>query len=295
MSIDVDDAGNAAMHDRIEDAFDYKIAEAIARHVVESERYVLIEAIAGRICSRICQYDHVRAIEVAVEKLDASQMSIPSFTGRMKRSPQEQFQRLYPIDVPTLFKELETRGAASIPVMPESYRKALLEEAEMYTYSPMEEVVGPHKVREQLSAVRKVFSGSLFQRLKNDFELALWKYTRDGSPVGNPFNTPLDLNELVLQKYEKGSIGITPHRDYVQNINLICIFILTGKARFAICKDREGNDAYDLDTSPGNVIVMRAPGFMGSDFRPFHFISDVSERRIVAALRQIAPKEPAPL
>jgi hypothetical protein len=76
--------------------------------------------------------------------------------------------------------------------------------------------------------------------------------------------------------------------DGMSQINLICVFVLTGHANFALCKDREGTKPKYLDTTPGNVIIMRAPGFMDSDFRPFHFLTDVSERRIVFGLRQKA-------
>lgn len=276
------DAGKAAETDSIEDAFDYKIAAAIARHVVESERHVLLERIAGRICKRICQYRHVMAVEVGIEKIDASQGCIPAFTGSMKRAPMEQSERLLPIDGERVIKCIKENGAASFAILPESYRIALLDEAGIYDYVYQDEIVGPAKVREQLSTCKSLFSGSLFLRLRDEFQAAILK-----ALPGDPFNRPLCLNELVLQKYEKDSIGITPHRDFMQNTNLICIFILAGKGNFWLCDDRKGTNAKMLCTMPGNVIVMRAPGFLGSDFRPFHSISDITERRIVCAMRQI--------
>lgn len=281
MDIDVD-ADMPAWSDSINDAFDYKIATAIAKHVIASERYVLLEKIVGRIVKRICQYSHVQSATVTVEKLDASQQGIPSFTGSMKRAPQEQFESLLHFDVLRILGKLDSEGAVSFPILSDSYRKALLEEAEMYEYKKQDEIVGPAKVREQLSSVHKLFSGSLFYRLGQDFERIISR----AAIRSDTFATPLNLNEYVLQCYEKDSIGITPHLDFAQNVNMICIFILTGKARFALCDDRQKTNARDLDTTPGNVILMRGPGFMGSSFRPFHFVSDITERRVVCAIRQ---------
>src|SRR3712207_8397186 len=38
-----------------------------------------------------------------------------------------------------------------------------------------------------------------------------------------PFEMALSFNSMVLQRYEKGSIGITPHRDRLSYINLVCV------------------------------------------------------------------------
>lgn len=282
ISIDVS-ADEAADTDSIKDAFDYKVAMAIAQHVVGGEKHVLIEKIAHRIASRICQYSHVLAAEVTVSKLDASQRCVPSFTGACRKTPMEQPEALLPFDVDEVLARINANGAASVPILPDSYRKALLEEADMYEFQKQDEIVGPAKVREQLSSVHDILSGSLFERLRDDFQ-GIIRLPRRGP---SPFQTPLDLNEIVLQKYEAGSIGITPHKDFANNINLICVFILAGRARFALCDDRAGNNARDFDTTPGNVILMRAPGFMSSDFRPFHFVSDVTELRTICAIRQL--------
>lgn len=291
LNIDVD-ADQAAKTDSIADAFDYKVAQAIARHVVEGESHVLLEKIAYRIVSRICQYRHVKSAEVTIEKLDASQRCIPAFTGSMKRAPQEQHSGLIRFDAAKVVAQLKEKNGCSFPVLSESYRQALLEEAEMYDsseegYAKQDEIVGPAKVREQLWVVKKLFSGSLFHRLRDEFQGVFRTQLRDA-----PFNTPLNLNELVLQRYDAGSMGITPHRDFIQNVNLIAIFVLAGKARFALCDDRKGTNLVDLDTTPGNVILMRAPGFLGSDFRPFHTIFDVQERRVVCAIRELKEKAP---
>jgi hypothetical protein len=100
------------------------------------------------------------------------------------------------------------------------------------------------------------------------------------------FETKLAFNSLVLQKYNKNSIGITPHRDHLKYINLICIFIIKGKGRFFVCSDREGHNAIEINSEPGNLIILRAPGFLGTKLRPFHYVTDINETRYTFGLRQ---------
>jgi len=105
-----------------------------------------------------------------------------------------------------------------------------------------------------------------------------------------PFETALDFNSMVLQRYEEGSIGITPHRDGLSFINLVCVFAIGGKGSFYVCSDRSGKDSIEIDASPGNVIFMRAPGLLGSeDERPFHYVAGIRETRYTFGLRQKGP------
>jgi hypothetical protein len=249
---------------------------------------VLIEKIADRIARQVCQNPKIDSVRVSLRKLNASPNGIPGIVLDYKRSPQEIPEELLDIDIENIVEKLSSQGGASFPILSEAYRKALLEEAESYDYQKQPEVVGPAKVREQLSSNYSLRPGSLFFRLRDDFEALLAK--KLGALPEYPFDTPLKFNESSLQVYEKGSIGITPHVDGLSYRNLICNFVLTGRAEFALCKDRSGAEPLYLDNSPGNAIIMRAPGFLGSGERPFHFLSEVGERRIVFGLRQKAEK-----
>lgn len=91
---------------------------------------------------------------------------------------------------------------------------------------------------------------------------------------------------MVLQKYELGSIGITMHCDRSLYINLICIFNIDGLGKFYLCDDRRGTNAKALDSSQGNVIFLKAPGFMNSQERPFHYVNDIQATRYTFGLRQ---------
>jgi dihydroneopterin aldolase len=278
------DVSKAAESDLLTDTCDYKYASEIARQIVEKEKHVLIEKIATRIVERICFNPKVDSAEVTISKLNVSSEFVPGITVKSIRSPQNSNLNLLNVDIPQAIDVLIKEGAVSVPIISERHRQLLVDEAETYEYHKQPEVVGPAKVREQLSSSYSLRQDGLFYMLKDDFEKLV---ENESKKLGEyPFSPELGFNELSLQLYEKGSIGITPHLDGFSCKNLICIFILAGTAKFALCDDREGSNPHYLDTTPGNVIIMRAPGFMGSDFRPFHFLTDVTERRTVFGLRQ---------
>ncbi|QYO63862.1 hypothetical protein [Leptolyngbya sp. 7M] len=84
----------------------------------------------------------------------------------------------------------------------------------------------------------------------------------------------MQFTELVLQRYTPGQLGITPHRDSLEAINLIALVNLSGEAEFYRGDDRQGTDAVRLNPTPGNVIFLRAPGFLHIlhiSVRPFIF------------------------
>jgi len=192
---------------------------------------------------------------------------------------------LIDFDITDVICELVEHGAVSLPMIPEIRRGELLDEAQTYTYEDQPEIVGGGLVREELSSVTEFPDNSLFWRLKNDFtEL----FTRKISTlkVKDLFSTSLLFNDMSLQRYRVGSIGITPHKDGKSRINLICVFILTGQAEFAICDDRSGSNARFLDTMAGNLIILRGPGFLNSEVQPFHFVRNITHERIVFGLRQ---------
>ena len=280
------DAAAAAQSDSIKDTFDYKIARAIALHVIKREGHVLLERIADRIASRICQYRHVQSVRVEIEKPDSQPDCVPAFVGTAKRMPQA-LGRLLPLDSERVIDEISKKGGASFPILPNEYRQALLDEAELYSYEKQEAEPGVAGVSQDLSLAANVFPSGLFAQLRDDFDsvLAGWHgIAREGTPV---FSRKCFLNDIAIQLYEKGSRGITRHRDFARSINLVCIFVLAGEAKFGLYEEGFSGSPYCLDASPGNVIILRANGFLGKDIRPYHHLSEVTERRIVCGLRQV--------
>ena len=102
------------------------------------------------------------------------------------------------------------------------------------------------------------------------------------------FSGPICFDDLVLQRYEPGALGITAHRDSLRYMNLAALFTLAGEARFALCQDRSGQASRDIDAAAGTVILLRAPGYRATDRRPFHFISNIRSRRYSFGLRQLS-------
>jgi hypothetical protein len=190
-----------------------------------------------------------------------------------------------------ILEELSSVGATSVKLLEEDFRVALLKEAEAYDYQPEDEIVGSgdRVVRQQVSSFDGFPEDSAYVLLKASFQHLI-----DQCLTGleaYPFKTTLGFNSMVLQRYEEGSLGITPHKDGLRYINLVCVFVIGGWGRFYVCADRSGKDATEIDASPGNVILMRAPGlFRVEDNRPFHYVLEIQETRYAFGLRQ--KKEP---
>ncbi len=191
------------------------------------------------------------------------------------------------LDIGEILEQLSSVGATSVRILDEEFRLALLKEAEGYSYEPEDVIVGSRDrvVRQQVSSLGDFPDGSRFVLLKNSFQALLERCLAESG--SHPFHTPLNFDSMVLQRYEKGSIGITPHKDGLRFVNLVCVFAIGGRGRFYVCSDRSGRDPREVDASPGNVILMRAPGlFSSEDNRPFHYVTDIRETRYTFGLRQ---------
>jgi len=195
------------------------------------------------------------------------------------------------LNTDSILEELLSVGATSVRLLEENFRVALREEAEDYDYQPEDEIVGSGDsvVRQQVSSFDVFPDHSGYVLLKESFQDLLEQSMTQLEAY--PLETALGFNSMVLQRYEEGSLGITPHRDGLSYVNLVCVFIIGGRGRFYVCSDRSGRDAKEVDASPGNVIFMRAPGlFEAEDNRPFHYVSQIEETRYTFGLRQ--KKEP---
>ncbi len=142
---------------------------------------------------------------------------------------------------------------------------------------------GEREVRQDFEICMPVPDGSLFHACRDALERLLAQ-TLDVMPAP-PLEAPPRLNDLVVQRYPAGSLGITPHRDHLSYRDLVAIVTLAGQARFFVSSDRSGKDAREVPIPPGSLLLMRAPGFAGRDDRPFHFLNDVSEERVCLGLR----------
>jgi len=105
--------------------------------------------------------------------------------------------------------------------------------------------------------------------------------TRRRPPVACPFR----FNDLIVQRYEPGALGITPHRDHRRYEGLIAVIPLSGAARFLLCANRSGDAAREVPAPPGSLVLMRGAGFAGRSDRPFHMVRDIGRRRLSLGLR----------
>ena len=189
------------------------------------------------------------------------------------------------LDVEEILNRLEHEDAIAIPVLIPAYRAWLMEEARAVQFREARPLVGRGErlVRQRMGVHDGFGPDSRFHDLTARYQ-AVW----DGwlaTVTPYPFESRLVFNDLMLQVYEPGEIGITPHMDRTAYRNLICLFVLEGRGRFGVCEDRSGRRTRIIAHEPGDVVLTRAPGFRGSDRRPFHFLDRITERRYVFGLR----------
>ncbi len=102
----------------------------------------------------------------------------------------------------------------------------------------------------------------------------------------SPFATPFEPNDVVLQRYPAGSVGITPHHDGISRINLVCVLVVSGDGTFRLHDDRNGTNPREIFAPPGHLILMKAPGFRGTERGPFHSIANIVRGRLILGIRQ---------
>jgi hypothetical protein len=78
-------------------------------------------------------------------------------------------------------------------------------------------------------------------------------------------------DEAYVQRYEPGTLGVSPHVDSKRFAVLVAIFTVEGSARFALCQTRAGAIIQEWEAGPGSLTLLRGPGLLDAeDGRPFH-------------------------
>ena len=191
------------------------------------------------------------------------------------------------LDMRAVIDAMREVGAASVPLLRDDGRQRLLEAALRGVYRTSRETVGSGEniVRQGMDCCAEFPADSPFHGFTAAFQALV---ERALAGLGDdPFATPLKFDDQMLQRYDAGSIGITPHRDSARYINVACLFTLAGDARLYLCADRAGSEMREIDHAPGTVVFLRAPGFFGSDERPFHTITEIDVPRVSFGLRQL--------
>jgi hypothetical protein len=188
---------------------------------------------------------------------------------------------------------LEAEDAASLPFLADDGRRHLLAATEGLAYREARPMIGKGEraVYQEFEICMNPPAPSPFHGCAAALERLL-RAALEQLPTP-PLAAAPRLNDVVVQRYPPGALGITPHRDHVRYRELVAIVTLAGQARFGVCKERSAAEARDVPIPPGSLLLMRAPGFAGREDRPFHFVSDVVEARICLGLRHdLRPGEP---
>lgn len=270
--------------DNLETTADYRKIKAAAKNVIEGGHCDLIETLACRIADAAISDPKIFSIKVKVSKPEVwySSSGVPAVEVT-RRALEKSFQFL-DFDIDRILADIFVFGGVSFPVLGNFQALDLFAEALRCSYDKRQEYYGKHGVHQDLWVFEDFREDSAFLKLRDDFTDMI-NYKLSTAKVLRPYDKNVSFNEAIMQKYEKDSSGITPHMDGLSYIDLIAVFLIYGKGDFYLCRDREGRDPRKLDGTPGNVILLRAPGFMGSQRRPFHCLKNITEERYTFGLR----------
>ena len=171
-------------------------------------------------------------------------------------------------DLVRALAEVKAAGAAYVPrALDDRFRRALRREVDGGPFRSMSGTYG--KVRMEIDGydVQAPMDGFPVMRELAD-ELGALVRTSGSAIRGLATWVP---NEIGVTRYQPGSLGITPHLDGKWYRRLVVVVTVYGRSRFALCRNREGEVLASWRPGPGDLVLMRGPGFGGvRDGRPFH-------------------------
>ncbi len=180
---------------------------------------------------------------------------------------------------------LPEEDAVSLPLLGDTSLQNLIEESTTFTYRAATPVIGEGEksVRQDCEVSCTVSWDGALAACALGLQQALQEALTLLTP--HPLDERFCINDLIVQRYPRGSGGITPHRDHLAYRGLISVITLSGTCRFAVCGDRSGAGARAVPAPPGWLVLMRGPGLFGLKDRPFHFVDRFSEPRVSIGLR----------
>ena len=170
------------------------------------------------------------------------------------------------LDWPTLLGEVIEQGAAfAARVVRRPFCDQLAAELRDGPYEPAESQVG--KVRQEVESF--VVSAAELDRYPVLTSLCT-EVARQVHWRGIPEWVP---NEVAVQRYQPGSLGITPHRDQRRYAQLVAVITVAGSAPFTLCRNRAGDPIQTWQADAGSLVLLRGPGLAGEpDGRPMHSV-----------------------
>lgn len=176
-------------------------------------------------------------------------------------------------------------GAAALPVLSEADRMRLVAAAEGLSWRPARAAVGEgeRQVLQDFELTLQLRESSPYRETAALIDAAIAAAARRLQP--NPLPEGFYINDFILQRYAPGSRGITPHRDHLRYRGLVALIVVSGDGRFCLCDDRSRAGEREIAAEPGDLLLMRAPGFAGLPERPFHFLDRITIERLSFGLR----------
>lgn len=172
----------------------------------------------------------------------------------------------------------------------------LLTELSQLKFSDVDENLGP---------IKQKFSKLLFSEIPNSLQsLTQLKKETEALIHSNAGDFPSLKNwlikESIVQKYTSAD-GISTHVDLKRHPYIVVLFNITGSCIFDILESRDGLVTKTAYPKPGDMLILRAPGFNSPtsfDNRPYHRVSGnmTSDRyRISIGFRDnLYPNKPFP-
>jgi hypothetical protein len=179
---------------------------------------------------------------------------------------------------------LREAGAAFIPrALNEPFRQQLQREIQEGPFERLPDRIGPVRQQVDLFVVTDAMRDHpALARLRAELVTRL---RQDGPQLAGLARWwP---NEAYVQRYEPGTLGVSPHLDSKRFAVLVAIFTAEGSARFALCQDRAGAIVQEWEAGPGSLTLLRGPGLLDAeDRRPFHTVhGPAAGRRFSITLR----------
>ncbi len=182
-------------------------------------------------------------------------------------------------------------GASVVPhALADPFRRRLQRELIDVPLEPAPRRIGPVRQETEVAVARDLAGFPALAELVREFAARVRSH--GGEIRGLATYVP---NEVHVQRYRPGSLGITPHLDGTRYERLVACFTTQGRARFTVLRERAGEVLACTSIGPGSLVLLRAPGLGGvRDGRPFHAIAPLGRReRVSVGLRMNARADDA--
>jgi hypothetical protein len=176
-------------------------------------------------------------------------------------------------DLRGAFRRTASEGFAFIPgALDAPFRRRLHREVQAALFEPAPGSVG--QVRQEIETC------TLPRDLEGYPEVAELREALMATARGSGVRGLLTWrpDDIAVQRYRPGSLGITSHRDGKRFRRLIAVLTAAGSAGFAVRTERHGEVVAGWEAGPGSLVLLRGPGLAGvRDGRLFHEVSGPRE------------------